>query len=60
MPDATQKERLGVHGTPFAWASYRATASFRKAKSCFSSDVESSVSQAKPPDIWAFDPVAAF
>lgn len=60
MPDGTQKEHLGVQGTPYAWASYRATASFRKAKSSFSSDVESSVSQTKPPEIWAFDSCAAF
>ena len=37
-----------MHDTPYALGFYRATASFRKAKSSLGAAVESSVSQASP------------
>lgn len=40
--------RLNVRSTPYARESYRATASFRKAKSSFRSAVHRSMSQALP------------
>lgn len=39
---------LGVRSTPYGCGFYRATASFRKGKSSFSSDVEIPVSQPSP------------
>ena len=49
VPDAqTTVGPRGVHSTPYAGESYRATAPFRKAKRSLRSDVESSVSQRSP------------
>ena len=56
MPDAILREGLasGARPTrlsPICHPFYCATASFRKAKSSFSSDMERSVSQSSPGDI---------